>query len=88
MRHPGVLQLRDLHINLIHVLDEIPIGVCLMSKERRIIFINRALEALTGFSSSECEGLPCSHVLRFNNCFDNCPVDKAQEREGCGWKAT
>ncbi len=82
MRHPGVLQLRDLHINLIHVLDEIPIGVCLMSKERRIIFINRALEALTGFSSSECEGLPCSHVLRFNNCFDNCPVDKAQEREG------
>jgi transcriptional regulator with PAS, ATPase and Fis domain len=78
-----VLKLPDTQINLTHVLDEIPIGVCLMSKERRIIFINRALVALTGFSRGECEGLSCSHVLRFSNCSENCPADKTQEREGC-----
>ena len=75
--------MRNIPINLIDVLDEVPIGVCLISKERRIVFMNRALEALTGFPRGECEGLPCSHVLRFNNCFDNCPVNRTQGREGC-----
>ncbi|MGA2403849.1 MAG: sigma 54-interacting transcriptional regulator [Syntrophobacteraceae bacterium] len=75
--------MRDIPINLTDVLDEIPIGVCLVSKERRIVFINRALEALTGFLRGECEGLPCSQVLRFNNCFEHCPVNKTQECEGC-----
>lgn len=83
MRRPEVAKLPDMQIDLIHVLDAIPIGVCLIDKERRIIFINRALAALTGFSASECEGLPCSHVLRFNNCFENCPVNNTQELEGC-----
>jgi PAS domain-containing protein len=31
------------------ILDEIPIAVCLISKDCRIVSINRALEALTGF---------------------------------------
>lgn len=67
--------------NLFSVLDEIPLGISIVSKDRKILFINRAFEALTGFSRNDCEGLPCSHVLRFNNCFENCPISKAGEQE-------
>ncbi|MFZ0927309.1 MAG: sigma 54-interacting transcriptional regulator [Syntrophobacteraceae bacterium] len=75
--------MQDMPINLAAVLDEIPIGVCLVSKERRIVLINRALEALTGFVRADCKGLPCSHVLRFNHCFDNCPVKRMEKGERC-----
>ncbi len=70
-------------INLAAVLDEIPIGVCLVSKERRIVLINRSLEAMTGFFRADCKGLPCSHVLRFNHCFGNCPVERMEGRQKC-----
>ncbi len=73
--------MRNIPLNIYAVLDEIPIGVCLISKERRIIFINRALESLTGFDRNECTGLPCSHVLRFNMCSENCPVHRGEELE-------
>ncbi len=75
--------MRDMSINLIPILDEIPIGVCLISKDRRIVFMNRAIEGLTGFSRDECIGLPCSHVLRVNNCFENCPVNSTKDSESC-----
>jgi transcriptional regulator with PAS, ATPase and Fis domain len=75
--------MQDMPINLVAVLDEIPIGVCLVSKERRIVFINRALEALTGFVRADCNGLPCSHVLRFSHCFGNCPVKRMAKGERC-----
>ena len=75
--------MQNMPINLVAVLDEIPIGVCLVSKERRIVLINRALEALTGFSKADCKGLPCSHVLRFNHCFDNCPLISTERGKRC-----
>jgi two-component system, NtrC family, response regulator AtoC len=68
-------------MSLFSVLDEIPLGICLISRERKIIFINRALEALTGFSRHECSGLPCSHIVRLNNCFENCPINKIDQQE-------
>jgi len=75
--------MQDLSIDLVAVLDELPIGVCLVSKERRITLMNRALEAMTGFSRADCTGLPCSHVLRFNHCFDNCPVKRTEGGQRC-----
>jgi two-component system, NtrC family, response regulator AtoC len=78
---PPIPAMQDIPVNLVAVLDEIPIGVCLVSKERRIVLINRALEALTGFLRADCKGLPCSHVLRFNHCFDNCPVKRVDRGE-------
>lgn len=73
--------MQKLSINLLSVLDEVPLGICLISRERKILFMNRALEALTGFSRNECRGLPCSHIIRFNNCFENCPIEKIEEHE-------
>ncbi len=77
------LKMQDLSINLVTVLDEMPIGVCIVSKERKIALMNRAAEAMTGFSGADCKGLPCSHVLRFNHCFDNCPVKRTEGGQGC-----
>jgi PAS domain S-box-containing protein len=73
----------SLSTHLLNILDEIPMGVCLISRERKIVFMNRALEALSGFAGNECKGLPCSHVLRFNSCFENCPISKAECQERC-----
>jgi PAS domain S-box-containing protein len=56
------------------LLDEIPLGIAVLSNSQEIVFVNRALESLTGFSSSEANGLPCSHILRCNHCFHGCPV--------------
>jgi transcriptional regulator with PAS, ATPase and Fis domain len=75
--------MKDLPVSLICVLDQIPIGVCIIGRDRGIVFMNRALEALTGFSTEQCAGLPCSHVLRFNKCLENCPVDRDESRERC-----
>lgn len=75
--------MKNLSFNLASVLDEIPLAVCLISRERKIIFINRALEALSGFSRHACLGLPCSHIVRFNNCLENCPIDNLDQRERC-----
>ncbi|MFZ2446144.1 MAG: sigma 54-interacting transcriptional regulator [Syntrophobacteraceae bacterium] len=77
----AVRAMRNLSIDMYSVLDEIPLGIGIIGTDRKILFINRALEALTGFSRTDCEGLPCAHVLRFNNCFENCPMNKVGERE-------
>ncbi len=77
------LQMQDLSVNLVAALDEMPIGVSILSKERRIVLMNRALEAMTGFIRADCKGLRCSHVLRFNRCFDNCPVKRTEGGQRC-----
>jgi PAS domain S-box-containing protein len=37
--------------------------------------LNRALEALTGFSNDEVVGIPCYHILRGRVCLHKCPVN-------------
>lgn len=56
------------------LLDEIPVGVLLLDLEQRILFMNRSLEALLGFSRDEVRGLHCMYVIRANRCPQNCPV--------------
>lgn len=63
-------------IALAPLLDEIPLGIALLDRDRRIVFINRALEAITGRGRQEAEGVPCRHILRSNLCPHNCPVLK------------
>jgi two-component system, NtrC family, response regulator AtoC len=75
--------MHDVPIDLVAVLDEMPVGVCIVNKERRIVLMNRELEAMTGLLRADCIGLRCSHVLRFNHCFDNCPVKKTVGEQRC-----
>ncbi|MBW2065412.1 MAG: sigma 54-interacting transcriptional regulator [Deltaproteobacteria bacterium] len=56
------------------LLDELPFGIVVLDLKQRIVFLNRAMEALTGFSCDEATGSPCSHILRIRACIQGCPV--------------
>ncbi len=73
--------MKNLPVDVYAALDEVPLGISILGKDRKILFINRALEAMSGFSRGESEGLPCSSVLRFSNCIENCPLGGVAERE-------
>jgi two-component system, NtrC family, response regulator AtoC len=49
-------------------------GVAVLDLDRRIVLLNRALEALTGFSRKEAAGVPCPHILRNRICLKSCPA--------------
>jgi len=55
-------------------LDEIPLGLAVLDKNRQIVLLNRSIEGLTGYSSREVKGIPCAYVLRSNACLENCPA--------------
>lgn len=64
------------------LIDEIPVALFIVDKERRIMQMNRALEALTGFSKEEARGIPCYHILRSRMCIGHCPIlDAVKEFE-------
>ncbi len=58
------------------IIDEIPMGILLLDPQRRIITLNRTLEALTGFYREEAAGIGCHHILRSRICFKECPLLK------------
>lgn len=70
--------------DLPRVLRDLPFGVAVLDCERRTLFLNTALERLTGFSSQEVAGVPCRHVLRGSFCLHQCP---ALPRQGEGGAA-
>jgi len=58
------------------LIDEVPMGILILDPHRRIITMNRALEALTGFYREEAAGIGCHHILRSRVCFKECPLLK------------
>jgi PAS domain S-box-containing protein len=46
------------------LIDEIPLGIVVLDTQRRILLINRAFEALSGFSMEDARGIPCFHIMR------------------------
>ena len=63
------------------VIDCIPVGVAVLDPKLRLQSINRALEAMTGFSREEAIGLGCSHIIRNNLCTQQCPAKQALESD-------
>lgn len=61
------------------LMDELPHGMAIMDKDRRILFMNSALEGLTGFRREEVWGVPCRYVLRADMCGNDCPILRAKE---------
>ena len=55
------------------LIDEMPLGIAIVDMEFRVIFVNRAFEALTGFSASDAVGIPCRHIIRSRACVGKCP---------------
>lgn len=66
-------------IELHSIMDELAVGIVIMDLSRRILFLNRRFEALTGFMRDEVWGVPCRHVLRTNICGADCPLIQAEK---------
>lgn len=66
-------------IAISNLLREIPLGVLMLDRDRRILLMNQAMELLTGFRQEEIQGLPCQDVIRSNFCPRQCPVLEAEE---------
>ena len=46
----------------------------MLDTQRRIVLINRAFEALSGFSMEDAGGIPCFHIIRSKLCIQKCPL--------------
>ena len=64
----------DAPIELPSLIDEIPLGIMVLDTRRRIVLINRAFEALSGFSMGDARGIPCFHIMRTRLCMQKCPL--------------
>lgn len=74
MRGFQIKGFRDSSVALPQFLDEIPVGVMVFGPDRRVLLMNRALQALTGFLGREAYGIPCSYILRSNLCLQGCQM--------------
>ena len=63
-------------IAMAHLTDEIPISIAILDRNRKIITVNRAFEALSGFYRNDIQGISCFHVTRSRLCMQNCPMAK------------
>jgi len=66
--------LLDASIELPSLIDKIPLGIVVLDIQRRVVLINRAFEALSGFSNEDARGIPCFHVMRSRLCIQKCPL--------------
>lgn len=71
---PHISGLMGHSLDFIQLIDEIPLGVLILDRDRRVVYLNRAFEALSGFSVSRARGVPCHHILRSAVCITRCPV--------------
>jgi two-component system, NtrC family, response regulator AtoC len=71
---PPVMGPFDLPAALPFIIDEIPLGIAVMDSERRVVLLNRAMEALTGFDRKAAKAIACRHVVRCDVCLSKCPA--------------
>ena len=76
LQHTQIKGLFDAPIELPSLIDEIPLGIVMLDTQRRIVLINRAFEALSGFSIEDARGIPCFHIMRSKLCIQKCPLKK------------
>lgn len=71
---PQITELMSRGLDFVRMMNELPVGVLILDTHRRVVFLNRFFQALSGFSPSMARGIPCCHVLRGAACMANCPV--------------
>lgn len=72
--HPHIQNLMKAPLDFRRLIDEIPIGILILDTDRRVVFLNRAFEILSGFSPSMAYGIQCHNILRSAACISNCPI--------------
>ncbi|MCP3901504.1 MAG: sigma-54-dependent Fis family transcriptional regulator, partial [Desulfobacteraceae bacterium] len=71
---PLITNLMTGSLDFFHLLDELPLGILILDINRRVVFLNRVFEALSGVSPSMAYGVQCYNILRSAACISNCPV--------------
>jgi two-component system, NtrC family, response regulator AtoC len=71
---PHMMGLLDLPVALPFIIDEIPLGIAVMDSDRRVVLLNRAMEALTGFDRKAAKAMACRHIFRGDICLGRCPA--------------
>jgi len=61
------------------ILNNISEGIFTIDLDKKITFVNRAAESITGFTSNEAIGQYCFDIFRSNVCQVNCPLEAAIE---------
>ncbi|MFW6323760.1 MAG: sigma-54 interaction domain-containing protein, partial [Desulfovibrionales bacterium] len=61
-------------IDFRHIVDNLPLAMAILDKDRHVLLINSAMEVLTGFSLAEVRGVRSAHLLRSSLPFDNNPA--------------
>jgi PAS domain S-box-containing protein len=82
VKAPNISNLFNNPLDFSEVFDNLPIGLVVLSLDRKIIVMNQALEALTGYRQNEIRGVSCAHVLRNNICLRECPALKLVQASG------
>ncbi|MEJ5300459.1 MAG: sigma 54-interacting transcriptional regulator [Thermodesulforhabdaceae bacterium] len=70
--------LRD-EVTLQSILDAISLGIMVVDQNRRLSFMNRAAQVLTGMDPYMYKGIPCRYILRGTWCVQKCLALEAQE---------
>jgi len=68
-------------IEMAKLTDEIPLSIAILDRSRRIITVNSAFEALSGFYRDEIRDVSCFHVTRSRLCMQNCPMANGSDIE-------
>ncbi len=63
------------------IIDGIPVGIAILDTNLQMGDMNKALEAITGFTREEVVGVPCQHILRCNLYLKRCPAKEALESD-------
>ncbi len=72
--HPQIFGLLKNPLDFIHLMDEIPLGILVLDKNRRVVHLNQAFEAMSGVSIERAMGIQCRDILRSSACVSNCPA--------------
>ncbi|MEJ2658170.1 MAG: sigma 54-interacting transcriptional regulator [Desulfobacterales bacterium] len=75
IQRTAIKGLFDTSVELLSLIDEIPLGIVVLDTRRRIVLINRAFEALSGFSIEDARGIPCFQIMRSKLCLQKCPLE-------------
>ena len=61
-------------LDFTHLIDEIPLGILVLDSDCRVVQLNKAFEATSGFRIDRAYGVECHNILRSAACINNCPV--------------
>lgn len=68
-------------LDLGKVVDSLPVGIVFLSRDKRVLYVNTALEILTGFNRREVLGKKSIQFLRPDFCSEGCPLHDLQGKD-------